>query len=252
MRKEKINGHNVEIFDTIDELPIVRFQKFNKLLLIESGVGGDLTDYVRHLERLRLYAEKKDFDNLSVEFQNMQQNVNFLIEGVSPKLMAFGCLVATIDGEPQKIDDESLKKIVEKISGATYKQVSDIMSETKKKIDSELIVYFPRLFESGERNEFFDILRARTKTALDAMINGDDEINLSDLENRLMLFSRPLQFIGPQSQEIKIDKDFEKMCVTMASELKMDVKQKTVIEFYSAYEHLIERNKERVKGFRAK
>lgn len=253
MKKTRINGHNVEIFDNIDELPIIRFQKFNKLLLIESGIGGDLADYVRHLERLKLYAEKRDFNKLSIEFQNMQQNINFLIEGVNPRLMAFGCLVASIDGEPQKIDDDSLKGLIEKISGASYREVSDILSETKKKINSELALYFPKIFESGERNEFFDLVRRRTESALEAIISGEDrKERISDLDDKLLLFAKPMQFIGPQSAEIKSDKDFEKMCVSMSSELKIDVKTKSVLAFYSAYEHLIERNKEREKAYRAK
>ena len=45
MRKIVLAKHKVELYDSIDELPIVRFHKYNKMLLIDAGVGSDLSDW---------------------------------------------------------------------------------------------------------------------------------------------------------------------------------------------------------------
>lgn len=47
MRKIVLAKHKVELYDSIDELPIVRFHKYNKMLLIDAGVGSDLSDWER-------------------------------------------------------------------------------------------------------------------------------------------------------------------------------------------------------------
>ena len=53
----KVNKHTVEIYDSIDELPIQRFQKYNKFLLIDSGVGSDLQDVLNHIDRAKIYIK---------------------------------------------------------------------------------------------------------------------------------------------------------------------------------------------------
>ena len=57
MKTGKINKHTVEIFDAIDEMPIQRFQKYNKYMLIDSGVGSDLQDILDHVERAKIYIK---------------------------------------------------------------------------------------------------------------------------------------------------------------------------------------------------
>ena len=59
MKTAKVNGHTVEIFDSIDELNIRRFQKYNKYMLIDSGVGSDLQDIIAILGIDELSEEDK-------------------------------------------------------------------------------------------------------------------------------------------------------------------------------------------------
>lgn len=51
MKECIINKHNVVLYDSIDELPMLRFHKYNKMLLVDAGVGSDLSDFDRHIER---------------------------------------------------------------------------------------------------------------------------------------------------------------------------------------------------------
>ena len=45
MKKVKLGGHKVEIYDSIDELPMVRFHKYSKMLMVDAGVGSDINDF---------------------------------------------------------------------------------------------------------------------------------------------------------------------------------------------------------------
>ena len=41
MKTTKIGERAVVLYDSIDELPILRFHAYNKMLLIDAGVGSD-------------------------------------------------------------------------------------------------------------------------------------------------------------------------------------------------------------------
>ena len=56
MKTVQIKGMNVEIYDSIEDLPILRFHKYNKMLLVDAGVGSDLADFDRHIEKAIRYA----------------------------------------------------------------------------------------------------------------------------------------------------------------------------------------------------
>lgn len=51
MRTIKLAGKKVEIYDAIEDLPILRFHKYNKMLLIDAGIGSDLSDFDKHIEK---------------------------------------------------------------------------------------------------------------------------------------------------------------------------------------------------------
>ena len=56
MKTVQIKGMSVEIYDSIEDLPILRFHKYNKMLLVDAGVGSDLADFDRHIEKAIRYA----------------------------------------------------------------------------------------------------------------------------------------------------------------------------------------------------
>ena len=59
MKTVKIGEYTVEIYDAIDELPMLRFHKYNKMLLVDAGIGSDLQDFDTHIEKAMRYARSK-------------------------------------------------------------------------------------------------------------------------------------------------------------------------------------------------
>lgn len=73
MKECIINKHNVVLYDSIDELPMLRFHKYNKMLLVDAGVGSDLSDFDRHIEKVIRYLNSPTPNMATVELENMRQ-----------------------------------------------------------------------------------------------------------------------------------------------------------------------------------
>ena len=255
MRTVKIGEHTVEIYDAIDDLPMLRFHKYNKMLLVDAGIGSDLADFDTHIEKAMRYARSKTPELAAIELDNMRQNVYFIQTGISPKHLAFAVLVKTIDGEPfNDLSDDGLQK--DMFGDVPVKELTAQIEAAKKKIDEELQMYFPRLFDDATVKEYYDELRSRTMLMLDAIINGDTEDKRAEIERittALLLYSRPVVFSGSDNMEIQYDKQFENMCLTISQYLHVpEPKKYTVLEYYNAFERIKEllkptKNKKGVK-----
>lgn len=133
MREEKINGHSVELYDSIDELPLERYRKFCKLALVDSGVGSDLEGMLGHIEKVKVYV-KRDRDMAITELENMRQGIYLLMTGTSPRHMAFAAMVAKIDGKPASdLSDLGLEKVLDTLKEAKRGTIEAIYNSIKKK-----------------------------------------------------------------------------------------------------------------------
>lgn len=244
MKTIKLGKHTIEIYDSIDSLPVTRFHKYNKMLLVDAGVGSDLVDFDSHIERAIRFCKTKP-DLAATELENLRQNVYFIQSELSPKHLAFCVLIKSIDGkECDDISDEALKKLHETISDVTHSELTTELESVKKKIDEELNTYFPKVFDDSTVKEYYDQLRRRTMAMLDAIITGEDkQSEIEEITNLLLTFAKPSIFFGPDSLEIQYDKQFESMCLMLSQKLNVKPKTFTVLEYYNAFEYLKEQAK---------
>ena len=63
----QIGKHAVEMYNGIDELPIVRFHKYQKMVLIDAGIGGDITAFDQRAEKARRFLTKGDTEKAAQE-----------------------------------------------------------------------------------------------------------------------------------------------------------------------------------------
>lgn len=253
MREIHIGGRRIEVYEDIEQLPIERFHKYNKLMLVDSGIGSDLADFDRHLERAMRYVGR-NAKAAEQELRNLRQCVWFIQENISPRHMAFAALVKSIDGEERDdISDEALKKTMEMLGKATKGEVEAALDAAKKKIDSALRLYFPGIFESAEAKEWSDLLKRRTMLVLKGITEGKEESEkVDELTGRLMTFHDPQDFSGPEGVEVQQDKSFESMCLLLSQELHVTSKELSVLAYYNAYEYIRKLDKERKKRQRRK
>lgn len=133
MEIKKYNGHTIEIYNSIDEMPIIRFQKYNKYMLIDSGVGSDLQDILNHIERAKIYVSANQSMALA-EMNNLKQALYLVAEEMSPKYMAFAVLVYKIDGKVQNdLTDVGLKRVLGQLKEAKKGWLDGILDAVKKK-----------------------------------------------------------------------------------------------------------------------
>lgn len=251
MKEVRLDGHRVVVYNSIDELPMERFHRYNKMLLVDAGVGSEISDFDARIERCVRYIRKGENENAAKELDNLRQNVFLIMQEQGVRDLSFACLVQSIDGEPcNDISEEGLTKVLERLGGVPRKQMTDALQSVKKKIDDELSMYFPDIFNDVESKEWYDTLKRRTLAVLENIINGrSDERDrvIEDMTERMVLYSRPKVFSGSKSVEIEHDKNFESLCLTIQSETHADAKRMTVLEFYNAYEYIRRLSKERKK-----
>ena len=242
----KIGKHTIEYYDAIDELPIVRFHKYQKFLLIDAGVGADIAAFDQRIEKARRFIVANKPEQAQQELENLRQCVYLIQSEVMPKHRAFAALVTKIDGKAcEDLSDDALGKIIELLKDVTDSEITAQMDAVKKKIDGELTLYFPQLFNDSEVKEYFDILKKRTVEVLKGIIEGLENPGGSDdverLTTELMTYSNPKLFSGPEGVEIQFDRQYENLCLVLSEQLHVEPKKYTVMEFYNAFEFVRER-----------
>lgn len=240
MKNLIVNKKVVRVYDSIDEMPIVNFQKYNKYLLIDSGIGSDADDIDAHIVKIAKYIKSNNNRKALQELQNMRQNIYMVNSEISPKYLAFAALIHSIDGkEVNDLSDDGLKKLLQDLKEIKHSKVIDFLLWLKKKVTTELEMYFPGDFVNPKEKDAYDKLKQRTLLVLDSMINDTDNSEQIETIDMIMLnMHSPKSYIGSESVEIKYDKQFESTCLLIAQKTSMDAKKMTVLQFYNAVDNI--------------
>lgn len=240
MKSLLINKKFVRVYDSIDEMPIVNFQKYNKYLLIDSGIGSDADDIDAHIVKIAKYIKSNNNKKALQELQNMRQNIYMVNSEISPKYLAFAALIHSVDGkEVNDLSDDGLKKLLQDLKEVKHSKVVDFLLWLKKKVTNELEIYFPGDFVNPKEKEAYDKLKARTLLVLDSVINDTDNSEQIDTVDMIMLnMHTPKIYMGSESVEVKYDKQFESTCLLIAQKTSMDARKMTVLQFYNAIDNI--------------
>lgn len=249
----RIGRHDVRLYDSIDELPIGRFHRYQRALLVDAGVGSDMAAFDQRIERGRRFLMSGDKEGAQREFDNLRQTVFLIQNGTDTKLLSFAALVSEIDGRPcEDLSDEGLRKVCEELSDAPVGEMTARLGAVKKKIDDELSLYFPKLFSDAGVKEYYDILRRRALAVLEGIARGEAEPGTTDevesLTTALITYSKPQVFYGSDGVEVQFDRQFENLCLVLSEQVHVDSKGLTVLEFYNAFDFVRERAREAEKG----
>ena len=88
-----INNHRVELFESVEDLPMIRFQKYSKYVLIDSGVGNTYEDVLKKIAKVNGYIETKDFESAKGDLKNMALSVSLVFSEMNLKSLAVGSQV---------------------------------------------------------------------------------------------------------------------------------------------------------------
>lgn len=244
MKTVKIGSNTVEIYDSIDELPIKRFHKFNKYMLVDSGIGSDLNDINEHISKIAKYIDS-DTKSAKVELENLRQSLYMISEETNIKHLSFAILIHSINGERlYDLSDENIKRVMHKLGNVKKSFLDRLIESVKKKIDQELNLYFPGQFDDAAIKEYYTNLRAKALMQLDSIIRGKDHATAIDkIDSFLLTLAKPKTFSGKESVEIRYDKQFEEMCLFLKHEVSTDPDKMTVLQFYNSFEYVKKKHK---------
>ena len=153
MNTERIGKHTVEYFGDIEEMPVVRYNKWQRALLVDAGVGSDIAAFDRHCERLRIYLSKGQTEEAAKELDNLRQSVWMMQQEITPQHLAFAALVTKIDGRAcDDLTDEALQRIVKELGDVPQNKLSGIIGRLKKKNRVRLNPLLPQVVRR-QRNE---------------------------------------------------------------------------------------------------
>lgn len=240
MKNLIVNKKVVRVYDSIDEMPIVNFQKYNKYLLIDSGIGSDADDIDAHITRVAKFIKSNNAKKALQELQNMRQNMYTVNNEISPRYLAFAALIHSIDGkEINDLSDDGLKNTLAELKRIKHSTIINFLIWLKKKVTTELETYFPGDFISSKEKDAYDKLKQRTLLVLDSIMNGTNNSEQIETIDIIMLnMHSPKSYIGSESVEVKYDKQFESTCLLIAQKTSMDAKKMTVLQFYNAVDNI--------------
>ena len=114
----------------------------------------------------------------------------------------------------------------------------------KKKLETELKLFFPSKFNNLDRKSIFIKRKNRILALCDNLLTGTDNEIAEKIERYLLSLAKPKTFNGSGSYEIEFDKAFEELCHTLSSNANgRDIKKMTVKEVYI----LIDLNNKQIK-----
>lgn len=245
----KIGKHEIEFYDTIDEMPIVRFHKYQKFLLVDAGIGSDIAAFDQRIEKAKRFMMAGKQEQAQREFENLRQCVYMIQTETSPKHLAFAALVSKVDGVAcEDLSDDALRALHEKLKDIPVNELAARFEAVKKKIDADLMLYFPSIFNDSEIKEYFDLLKKRTLVVLNNIIEGvkhpDETKEYERLTTELVTYSHPKVFAGSEGVEVQFDRQFENLCLVLSEQLHVRPKEYTVLEFYNAFDFIKERGRQ--------
>lgn len=240
MKVVTIKGHIIKLYDSIDELPIVNFQKYNKCILIDSGLGSDIDSVDSHIVNIAKFINSDNKKQALLELQNMRQNLYMIVSNVSPKNLAFAALIHSIDGEEQKdLSDIHLQELINIINESEQSVLSNILLGLKKKLSAELEIYFPSEFDSAKEKEAYSKLKMKLILQLQEIAEDTEKASeIAEIDKFLFNLHKPKNFTGKESEEVKYDKQFESACMIISQKTGMNAKSMTVLEFYNTLSNL--------------
>lgn len=233
MKEVKINKHTLLVYSSIDEIPIINFHKYNKYLMFDSYVGSSVADVYSHINKA-IQLIDVNANKAKDELLNLLSCISMIENEVSPKHMAFIALVHSIDGDRiTDYSDENIKKIIHSINTVKESLISRLLLEIKKKIQNELELYFPKIFDGALENTACNKMYNRIFLQLNHIIYDKDySKEISAIDRDLLNLYFPKTFINENSAEIQYDKQFENACLLISQKSSLDVHSMTTLQFY--------------------
>lgn len=244
---DKGERHVVELFDSIHNLPVLRFQRFNKYQMQSVEIGNTFEDYRQRTMKVVQFLQKDMKEEAIQELENRSLTVFNAFNTFTPSGKSFAVLVKRIDDVDYTTfspdDLERCFKHLDRI-GLTQKESIDKLKEVKKKIELELVVYFPKFFPKDGNDEINILRKQRIEARLESLTNpeGHHKDAVFEIEREMLGYDKPkiwnVHVAGNMERVLEIE--FQKFALMVAESHPLE--SMVTITFYSKAELLKEKN----------
>lgn len=247
----KFKNHEIEVYDSIQNLPILRFQRFNKYQMIASEIGNDFYDYEKRTEKALQFLKSGMIEEAKQELNNRRQAVWNAFNEFSPLGKAFAVLVKRIDDvRYEEYTPDDLDRIMEHLNniGLDIETSLKQLKEVKKKIETELLVYFPKSFQKNANKEQSALRFKLANLKLDEIIESKT-IEKDTLEKEILEHDKPNSWNvwDKDNMERAMEVDFQKFGSIVIEKSGQALSEMTTFTFYVNVELIKERNPKKTK-----
>jgi len=245
MKTLEISNHKIELYDSINEMPIKRYNLMNLYILKDAGIGATAQDISEKFKTFFNLLKQKDYKGLQIEATNIAFSLNAVIENISFNHNSFLCFVYSIDGEIiTGIENEATcKELMQKISNwLTVGVLNENETALKKKINKELKLYFPKKYSNVHEMAYLTQLRSKTDILLKRVISGNPglESEKLDLIERYFIQQNYPKELRAVADNVIIEQvnSFELLCTLLEENGIHKPKELTVYEFMAKIDYL--------------
>jgi hypothetical protein len=244
----KFKKHEIEIYDSIQNLPILRFQKFNKYQMIASDIGCDFSDYEQRTKKALAFLQKNMVPEAMQELSNRRQLVFNAFNESNPNSRSFAVLVKRIDKQKfVEYAPNDLDLIMQKLNdiGFDYESMFGQLIEVKKKIELELQVYYKNFFPKNSNDEILALRVKRMNLLCDEIITETEvEKPLFEVEKEILENDKPNKWDvwADNNMERILEVDFQKFALNVTELSGLKLKETSTFTFYASVEYLKEKN----------
>jgi hypothetical protein len=123
-------------YDSIETLPIKRYQLVQKYSLIDAGIGSTLNDVMTKFAKFDQFLEVGDLESLSIERENMLININYMLNEKNTTGYLLASMIKTINGNTVDVNDDTIDELVDMLerSDIEFKDVKEISDNQKKSL----------------------------------------------------------------------------------------------------------------------
>lgn len=249
MKTIEFEGHKVEIYNSPEDMPMKRYNRFNKFLMIDNEVGFSFEDYNKRSAKTYSFMKRGMNKEAMQELKNRNQMVFNAFMEYNPKGRAMAILVHSINNTVfRDYSGDGLDKVLDELEKIGFAQriASQTVDEAKKKIESQLSKYFPSRFKSYDGVQFNNELIKMSLLEVRGILYGSSE----ELENQIGRHDKNMLSMNTPSSwninakdnmERRMEIDFEKYLFAVAEHTKIDVEEVSVYRFYALEEFIREK-----------
>lgn len=136
MRTIEFDNNSIVIYQSAEELPIMRYARFQRYCILDSGVGSTMDDIGKHFGKLFEFLSHNMNEEAVMEAKNLYYNYFIILEDLSLNGMAFASLIYSINGKViTDYSEDNLRAVINELDEIGLKAgvVLKIKEEVKKK-----------------------------------------------------------------------------------------------------------------------